>query len=138
MLDDTREREHPRCWVCGADNATGLGMDFRPDGSGGITAGFSCAERFSGYSGFIHGGVVSSLLDGAMTSCLLARGEVAVTADLHIRFRQPVLVGVPATITARIVAERHGLSTVEAQLEQEGEVRASGSGRFLAHPALRS
>jgi uncharacterized protein (TIGR00369 family) len=112
-------------------------MDFRPDDEGGISASFSCDERFSGYSGFIHGGVVSSLLDGAMTSCLMARGEVAVTADLRVRFHRPVRVGRPAIVRARVVQSRHGLLSVEACLEQDGETRATGLGRFLDHPDRR-
>ena len=134
VLDHTRQVEHPGCWVCGPRNETGLRMDFRSVGEGEIRGTFACSERFSGYSGCIHGGVVSSLLDGAMTNCLMSQGKVSVTADLLIRFRKPVLVGRPATITARLLQVRHGLHTVEAELEQDGELRAEGSGRFLAHP----
>jgi uncharacterized protein (TIGR00369 family) len=134
LLEHTRELEHPGCWVCGSTNDAGLRVDFRPGPDGAIIGEFSCAERFSGYEGFIHGGVVSSLLDGAMTNCLMARGLASVTADLLIRFRKPVLVGIPATVTARVLQARLGMHTVEATLEQDGEVRAEGSGRFLAHP----
>ena len=69
-----------------------------------------------------------------MTNCLMARGVVAVTADLRIRFRKPVDAGARATVRARLLESRHGLHVVEAELEQDGEVRATASGRFLAHP----
>lgn len=137
LLDLTREAEHPRCWVCGTRNESGLQVDFQPHEDGAIRAEFSCAERFSGYSGFVHGGVVSSLLDGAMTNCLMALGQVSVTADLLIRFRKPVRVGVAATVTARSLGVRHGLHTVEARLEQDGALCAEGRGRFLGHPRER-
>jgi acyl-coenzyme A thioesterase PaaI-like protein len=35
----------------------------------------------------LHGGVISSILDGTMTNCLFAHGTVAVTAELRVRFR---------------------------------------------------
>ena len=137
VLDLMRDAEHPDCWVCSPTNPSGLQVDFHPDEEDGVTATFDCHERFSGYSGFIHGGVVSSLLDGAMTNCLMARGEVSVTADLHVRFHEPLLIGKPARVSAHVKTSRHGLHVLEASLEQAGRLAASATGRFLAHPRTR-
>ena len=133
-LDRTRRRQHPACWVCSPDHEHGLRVDFEPDGTGGIRAGFACDARFSGYAGFVHGGVVSSLLDGAMVSVLMALGEVAVTADLRVRFREPVRVGEKATVRARLLESRHGMHRLAAELLQGDAVRATAEARFLAHP----
>lgn len=133
-LDHTRRTQHPGCWVCSPDHECGLHVDFEPDGTGGIRADFACDERFSGYTGFVHGGVVSSLLDGAMVSVLMARGDVAVTADLRVRFHEPVRVGEAATVRARLVESRHGMHRLHAELRQGEALRATADARFLAHP----
>ena len=63
----------------------------------------------------------------ADTDPWLLADQLLTLFDELTRYQVPIPVAVD-------VAERHGLRTVEAELEQEGQVRASGSGRFLAHP----
>jgi uncharacterized protein (TIGR00369 family) len=109
-------------------------VDFTEDGDGGVEGSFACDEEFAGYPGCVHGGVVSSLLDGAMTNCLLARGCVAVTADLRIRFRQPVATGRPATVRAWLDRSRRRVHVVGAELRQGGKVRATAVGKFMRLP----
>ena len=133
IADHGAER-HRRCWVCGVENDHGLHVDFRPDDDGGVRATFPCPERYAGYDGRLHGGVISSLLDGAMTRCLMAHGEVAVTADLRVRFRRAVRIGRPAELHARVRDSRRGVHRVVAELSQDGQVCAHALGRFLAHP----
>ena len=58
----TRARRHPHCWVCATSNEHGLAVDFKEDGTGAVAGSFSCDEKFTGYPGYLHGGVVSSLL----------------------------------------------------------------------------
>lgn len=130
ILENTRRREHPTCWVCGS-GAEGLGVDFRPDGDDRVVAIFACDPRYSGYEGFVHGGVVSSLLDGAMTSVLMARGDNSLTADLQVRFLEPVLVGQPAIVRAWLRHSRRRLSLLEAEIRQGTHLRATARARFL-------
>jgi len=40
-------------------------MEFDVDDDGGVQATFQCVESFEGYPGILHGGVISSILDGA-------------------------------------------------------------------------
>lgn len=87
--------------------------------------------RYSGYQGFVHGGVVSSLLDGAMTSVLMARGETSLTADLQVRFLEPVVVGQPAVVRAWLQHSRRRLSLLEAEIRQGTHLRATARARFL-------
>jgi len=74
--------------------------------------------------------VISSLLDGAMTNCVFARGHVAVTAELKIRFKHPVVVGPPATVRAWIDRRYRSLYFVAAELAQNGEIKATAEGKF--------
>ena len=66
ITTNIRNRVHPNCVVCSLDNAKGLHLDFVSGCDGSISATFSCDEAFEGYPGFLHGGVISSILDGAM------------------------------------------------------------------------
>jgi acyl-coenzyme A thioesterase PaaI-like protein len=130
----TRAQRHAHCWVCSPSNGRGLTVGFTQDSAGVVEGKFACDGAYAGYRGYIHGGVVSSLLDGAMTNCLLARGCVAVTADLRVRFRHPVATGSPATVRAWLERSRRQVHVLGAELLQDGQVRATAVGKFMRHP----
>ena len=136
-LAAVRERLHGNCVVCGHSNKRGFRLVFTLSGDGSVTGTFSCDESFEGYSKFLHGGVISSLLDGAMTNCMFANGCISVTAELKVRFRHPVAVGVPATVRARIVGSRNRLHMVKAELLQDQEIKATAEGKFMEVSSLQ-
>jgi len=111
-----------------------LAVDFQEDGTGAVEGSFPCEEKFTGYPGLLHGGVTSALLDGAMTTCLMARGTPGLTADLRVRFLRPVLIGKPVTMRAWLDRSRGPLSVLGAELRQGGEILATAVGKFLDHP----
>ncbi len=125
---------HRGCMVCGAveDNPASLALRFRPTAEGGIAARFTAAAEQRGWDDRLHGGMIATLLDGAMTNALIARGIAAVTADLSIRFLAPVPLGVELDVVAEVGGCRHGVHEVTARLLREGRVLARGAGRFMA------
>ena len=137
-LRSTRLRAHPHCAVCSPANPSGLGQNFvlQPDGS--VESAFAASAPFEGYSGLLHGGIAAALLDGAMTNCLFAHGVQALTAELTVRYREPV--AVPGNITTRAtLTESHGrLYLLRAELRQEGRLKASALGKFIqsANPSI--
>ena len=133
-LPDARSRWHPHCWVCSTANELGLAVDFQEDQAGAVEGIFPCDEEFTGYPGFLHGGMISVLLDGAMTNCLMARGIPGVTADLQVRFLAPVLIGRPATIRGWLDRSRGPVHIMGAELVQDGEILATAVGKFMNHP----
>ena len=122
---------HPHCVVCGADNPRGLRVDFRPTADGGVEAHFDCPRIFEGYSHRIHGGVIAALLDGAMTNCLFAHGHVAVTAELNVRYRHPVMTDRRATVRAWIRESSHGLHRLRAEVLQDRQLLVIATATFL-------
>ena len=130
----TRERRHPDCWVCAPTNGHGLAVSFQADETGAVSGVFDCGVAHAGYPGYLHGGVTSALLDGAMTNCLLARGTPGLTARLEVRFRQPVLLGKPALVRAWLEKTRGALYILAAELRQDDEILATASGRFMSYP----
>lgn len=132
MTSPLAARLHPHCVICGGANPFGLGVEFQPSADGlGIETTLDCRGDFQGYDGRLHGGIVSSLLDGAMVHCLFERGRTAYTAELVVRFRGAVETGRPATVRARLVESRGRLHRLEAEILQDGEVRAVARAKFL-------
>jgi len=131
-----QNRVHPNCVVCCSTNNKGLHLEFVPSNDGGVTATFWCDEAFEGYRGVLHGGVISSILDGAMGHCMFARGQVAVTAEMTTRFRHSVVTNQEATVSARIIRFSHPLYLLEAEILQAGQVKATAKSKYFDQPRL--
>jgi len=98
----------------------------------GVAAGeFACDSQYEGYSGVLHGGIISALLDGAMTNCLFLHGQVAVTAELAVRFRHPILLERPAHVKAWITVAEPPVFRLKARIEQDGIVKAAAQAAFM-------
>ena len=122
---------HPRCVVCGTHNARGWRLKFVEDADGGISAAVDCSPRWQGYPSRLHGGAIAMLLDAAMTHCLFAHREVAVTAELCVRYREAVITGSPARVRAWLVHSSPRLHQLRAELSQAGRVKAVATGKFM-------
>lgn len=135
-LDDIRDRVHPKCVVCSSVHPRGLNLKFDIVKDKGVVATFQCNEELEGYPGVLHGGIISTVLDGAMGHCMFARGQAAVTVEMTTRFRHPVVTGRPAMVSARITRISHPLYLLEAEIVQNGEVKATAKGKFYDQPEL--
>jgi acyl-coenzyme A thioesterase PaaI-like protein len=130
ILNNVRSQVHPRCIACGCRNLNGLHLQFETDDDGGVKSIFQCDESFEGYSGVLHGGIISTVLDGAMCHCIFALGHAAVTVEMTTRFRHPVVICREAIISARITRHCHPLYLLEAKIVQDGQVKATATGKF--------
>ena len=99
--------------------------------NGGVEASFSCEQRYQGYNGYLHGGIISALLDSAMTNCLFAQGRAALTGVLNVRFLKPVIVNLEATVTARMKKSAPPLFYMVAELLQNGRIMAKSTATFM-------
>jgi len=130
-LSQIREAEHADCVVCSLANTRGLQLEFALGEDGAVSADFPCSRAFQGYAGFLHGGVISALLDGAMTNCLFAEGQAAFTAELNIRFLHPVVIGEAVTVRAWIDRSHPVLKVLMGEVTQGDQVMATAVGKFL-------
>ncbi len=128
---DVRRARHPNCYVCAADRDTGLGITYVQRPSGDVVADVDCPEDWEGYTGLVHGGIISTLVDGAMTNCLFAKGIVAVTADLHVRYRHPVELGQRALVRAEVVRSSPPLFVLKATIHQNHRLCITATGKFM-------
>jgi uncharacterized protein (TIGR00369 family) len=126
-----------RCFACGPYNADGLHLRFEPDGEGTVRAAITLPPRFQGWRGTAHGGVVATLLDEAMAYACGAAGERGMTASMQMRFRAPVPLGEPLTITGAVKWKRRNVLALEAAVrDAHGAVLASAEGSFVSRGPL--
>jgi acyl-coenzyme A thioesterase PaaI-like protein len=126
---------HAGCVVCGGENERGLRLRYAPADGNRVQAVLDCDGSLQGYGGRLHGGVIAAALDGAMTHCLFALGRTAVTAELTVRFKQPVAIGRPATVRAWLERDLGPLYLLQSELVQDGLVKATASAKFLEDEA---
>lgn len=122
---------HPHCLVCGDGKCLGLKRETRPAHEGRVECTFHCEPELEGYPSQLHGGVIGLFFDAAMTRCLFAHGHMAVTAELRVRYRRPVMLRRHCLVRAWIRRDRPPLHDVDAELLQEGEIKATASAKFL-------
>ena len=130
-LKTARAKAHPFCLVCSQSNLLGLRLEFAVHDDGSVSASFLGHSALEGFEGFLHGGMIASLLDGAMTNCLFARGQVAMTGQLTVRYRKPVVIGQEMLIRAWITRSQPPLHLLEAELKQGGCIKAIASAKFM-------
>jgi acyl-coenzyme A thioesterase PaaI-like protein len=120
--------------MCGSQNPWSLGLCFKPDDTGKVCAHFQAREVFQGYDGILHGGVISGLLDAAMTHCLFHQGVHALTAELHVRFLEPIPCSALLEVRAWPLPGRPPLFIAAAEVLQGDRIMASGTAKFMRCP----
>jgi uncharacterized protein (TIGR00369 family) len=104
---------HNCCMVCGSldNNPDTVNLMFSEYPDGSVCADYTADHRHQGYTGLLHGGMTSTLLDAAMTHCLFMQGVQALTAELTVRFISPVCTGDKLMVCARLLGQRRGFTS---------------------------
>jgi acyl-coenzyme A thioesterase PaaI-like protein len=123
---DVNQSEFCMCFACGKDNPVGLKLKFVKDGDE-ARGEFTISELYQGWRGFVHGGIISTILDEAMAYTYFPQIK-GVTAKTEIRIRQPVPIGVPLVATGRLVKKTRKLLTAAATITlKDGTVVAEST-----------
>jgi acyl-coenzyme A thioesterase PaaI-like protein len=89
-------------------------------------------EIWEGFRGVIHGGVVSTVLDEAMSKAVAAEGIRALTCELRVRLRQHVGSSEELQVKGWVVERRKRRILTEACLcDRSGRERAHAWATFL-------
>ena len=131
VFDDDRY-----CFVCGEKNPFGLQLEPRGSNGKGYIE-WTPEKRHQGYSGVVHGGLISTILDEAMAYAAMSVVGFCATAGISVKFRRPVKTGVPVRVEAEVNQKRGRMVKLEAQVYQYGEEKASGSATFISVPGER-
>ena len=130
-LSDLKKEYHHNCIFNGLHHLMGkdLEIDFKDDGT--LIAEFFCHERYQGFDGMLHGGIMAALLDAAMTQCLMGHEVVAYTARLNVKYIKPIQLGQYINIHCGIERVRYGkLYELSAQIAQDSRICASVQASF--------
>ena len=125
-------RASNRCFGCGPANPSGLQLEFllAPDLS--VVCIAQVSDHFEGHPGYLHGGVIATLLDEAMSKSVRARNALAMTRELKVEYLRPVPSCTPIRIEGRIVKHEGRKYWAEATILNEHQTRlAHGSGIFI-------
>lgn len=121
------------CFGCGTANARGMKLVFlQDDAAQRIRGALRLGAEYQGGPGIIHGGIIATVMDEAMSKVSRFRQIHAVTAELVVEYLKPVRVDEDLVIEAYEV-ERNGraLWRVGEIRSLPGEVLAKARGRFV-------
>jgi acyl-coenzyme A thioesterase PaaI-like protein len=93
------------CFVCGKNNQCGLRLSFSYK-DGKITSHFSPLKIYQGYKDIIHGGIIAAVLDESMIQVALKENIIPLTAEITIRFKQPLYANEETVIEAEILDKK--------------------------------
>ena len=121
-----------RCFGCGQANPTGLRLEFLLAEDGSVVSLATVPGAFDGHPGYLHGGIIATLLDEAMSKAVRARGFTSMTRRMEIDYRHPVPSGAPLRLEGRVVRGEGRKHWVEARiLNAKNAVLAEGKGLFI-------
>jgi len=130
------------CFGCGPENPQGLKLEFvvKQDETGVITATclLTMTRMHEGPPGHIHGGIIATLLDEAMSKLNRPLNVLAMTRSLSVDYLSPAPLYVPLRLVGTHVKRdgRKVLHSAELMLE-DGTLLARGDGFFLVvDPAM--
>ena len=125
---DVNQKEFPMCFACGKDNPVGLKLRIVKD-SGEARGEFTVSELYQGWRGYVHGGIIFTILDEAMAYAYFPEIK-GVTAKTEVRIRQPVPISVLLVVTGRVVKKTRKIFTTAAEITlQDGTVLAESTAK---------
>ncbi len=131
------EFEPHNCFACGSLNEHGMHLELHL-GERRAWTELALPERFEGWHGIAHGGILATILDEVMAWSLVAEESWGVTARMTIDFRRPVHVGAIVRAEGWIVRARRRLVDTAGEIrDADGEVLAAAQAVYLAADEAR-
>jgi acyl-coenzyme A thioesterase PaaI-like protein len=134
---DALQPNSRHCFACGIQSAHGLRLRFYNDGNSACRAEVVLGDLHQGYPGIAHGGIVTAILDEALTRAVLAGDfrRLTYTARIEVRFRQPTPLRTPLIVRGRVERDRGRIITATAEISlPDGTLTAEANGMLVAIP----
>jgi acyl-coenzyme A thioesterase PaaI-like protein len=119
------------CFGCAAKNPIGLKLEFETSHHQ-CTSQFSLGPDYESYPGVIHGGIVATILDEALSQTVYHYGNgPAFTVGLRVRYGDPMQTNIPYVAIAEIVQANRTLIRASGRIQRDtGELVAAAVGSF--------
>ncbi|MBI4187105.1 MAG: PaaI family thioesterase [Chloroflexi bacterium] len=104
-----------RCFGCGSNNPIGLKLRFHWDGKAARTE-FTAAELYQGWPDIVHGGIITCILDEAMSHAALFEGMNCVTAEMQVKLKRPARINERLIGTASVTKKNRRLVEARASI----------------------
>ena len=108
-------REYSMCFGCGQNNPIGMKLNFQWDGKT-ARAEFTPTKFYQGWSGTVHGGIITCILDEAMGYAALFEGAHCITAKMEVRIKRPALIDEALIITSSTTKKTRRLVETKASV----------------------
>lgn len=121
-----------RCFGCGRANPVGLHLEFFLAEDGATVSFAAVPNTYEGPPGYLHGGIIATLMDEAMSKAVRARGLIAMTRKLDVDYLRPVPSGSRIRVEGRVVRDEGRKHWTEARvLDVNGVALAESKGLFI-------
>lgn len=135
--DPTIDERANHCFGCGSANSKGLHLSFTTDAAhpDAITtsAHLQLDRLYEGPPGYIHGGIVATLLDEAMSKLNRPLNVLAMTRHMEIDYLRPAPLHQPLVLIGRHLRREGRKLFHQAELQHpDGTVLARSQGVFIA------
>ena len=128
MTGHIRLADDKMCFACGTKNSIGLHLKFKYDNKS-CTAEWLPKKEYQGYKDVLHGGIITTVLDEAMTRMGYQLGMDTVTGHIEVTFKKPAFVNNKFLIKAEINEEQERKVLASARLlNDKGEIMAEAKG----------
>ncbi|GIV96629.1 MAG: thioesterase [Herpetosiphonaceae bacterium] len=129
-----RQLDSQACFVCGKANLQGLQLDFYEE-ENRVQTIFQPRTEHQGWPGFVHAGIIMSILDETIGRAAFLIDAWVMTGRLEVRFRSPAPIDQSLTFVGTVVGDRGKAVELEgfAQLP-DGSVVAEGRGLYMRVP----
>jgi uncharacterized protein (TIGR00369 family) len=127
-----------QCFVCGLENPVGLHLRFFETEPGEVIVDVCLPDRYQGYPGVVHGGVVAAMLDEAAGRSQMGVGEnprFMFTARLDIRYHKNVPIGEPLRLVGKAGKSKSRTATATSAIyDQHGALLAEAEALLVNVP----
>lgn len=121
-----------RCFGCGQANPAGLHLEFLLAEDGTVVSFATIPDTFEGPPGYVHGGIIATLLDETMSKAVRSHGLVAMTRHMEVDYQRPVPSATAIRLEGHVVRSEGRKHWTEAKvLDARGSTLAHGKGLFI-------
>ncbi len=121
---------YKKCFFCGP-SADGLCLEIQY-ADGKAFCEFTAHEKFQGYDGMLHGGIVTGIIDEVMWWTLFANTKaLCATSKIEVEFKMPILCNHSYRASGLILNSTKNLYYLQGIIEDKsGRVCVRGKGTF--------